>query len=101
MFKPVNRYIIVDVPEENPHETTSGILLPEDYNPTKEKHITVKVRDWAKDVRFAAALIKNYEIIVDRKMIEEITINNEKISMILDNYVIGIIETKGIYIKYE
>ena len=92
MFKPVNRYIIVDVPEENPHETTSGILLPEDYNPTKEKHITVKVRDWAKDVRFSAALTKNYEIIVDRKMIEEITINNEKISMILDNYVMGIIK---------
>ena len=100
MFKPVNRYIIVDVPEENPHETTSGILLPEDYNPTKEKHITVKVCDWAKDVRFAAVLTKNCEIIVDRKMIEEIIINNEKISMILDNYVIGIIETKGIYIKY-
>ena len=92
MFKPVNRYIIVDVPEENPHETTSGILLPEDYNPTKEKHITVKVLDWAKDVRFTEFLTKNYEIIVDRSMIEEITINNEKISMILDNYVMGIIK---------
>ena len=92
MFKPVNRYIIVDVPEENPYETTSGILLPEDYNPTKEKHITVKVCDWAKDVRFAEFLTKNYDIIVDRNMIEEIIINNEKISMILDNYVMGIIK---------
>ena len=92
MFKPVNRYIIVDVPEENPHETTSGVLLPEDYKPTKEKHITVKVRDWAKDVRFAEFLTKNYDIIVDRSMIEEIIINNEKISMILDNYVMGIIK---------
>ena len=92
MFKPVNRYIIIDVPEENPHETASGILLPEDYNPKKEKHTIVKVRDWAKDVRFTELLTKNYEIIVDQAMIEEITINNEKISMILDNYVMGIIK---------
>ena len=92
MFKPVNRYIIVDIPEENSQETASGILLPEDYNPKKEKYITVKVCDWAKDVRFTEFLTKNYEIIVDRSMIEEITINNEKISMILDNYVMGIIK---------
>jgi co-chaperonin GroES (HSP10) len=89
MFKPVNRHIIIDPPQENSSETTSGILLPDDYSPTQEKYATVTVLAWATDVRFS--LYEGREIIVDQNMIDEVTINNEKFNMILDNYVIGII----------
>jgi hypothetical protein len=30
-------------------------------------------------------------VVVDKSMIEEITLNNSKINVILDNYVVGII----------
>ena len=89
MFKPVNRHIIVQTAEENSPETTLGILLPDDYSPKQEKYATVTVLAWATDVRFS--LYEGREIIVDQNMIDEVTINNEKFKMILDNYVIGII----------
>ena len=36
MFKPVNRYIYIEVPEPKSNETSSGIVLPDDYKPQEE-----------------------------------------------------------------
>ena len=52
MFKPVNRYIYIEVPETKPNETSSGIVLPDDYKPQEERHGVVSVKDWAEDVKF-------------------------------------------------
>ena len=91
MFKPVNRYIHVEIADAEPSERDSGIVLPADYNPTLSTHVAARVKDWAADVRFARQLQKESEIIVDRSMLEEITLNKEKITVVLDNYVIAII----------
>ena len=91
MFKPVNRYIQVHVPEIQAPERTSGIVLPDDYEPAQETHVTAKVKAWATDVRFSTDLKKDCEVIIDRSMVEEIIVNKEKITMVLDNYVIAII----------
>jgi|TARA_R110000824_G_scaffold51952_4_gene144469 co-chaperonin GroES (HSP10) len=90
MFKPVNRYIQVEM-EAAEGAGPSGIVLPEDYAPAKEKYATASVVSWAADVRFDDSLIINAKIVIDQSMIEEIQINNEKITVILDNYVVGII----------
>ena len=90
MFKPVNRYIQIKLPELKP-QTSSGIVLPDDFKPTEERYQTVTVMGFAKDVRFKDQLVHNPQVVVDRSMIEEITINNEKINVVLDNYVVGII----------
>ena len=94
MFKPVNRYIEIKLPEPKP-QTTSSIVLPDDFKPTEERHITAEVRAYAADVRFKDQLVmcggRGASVIVDKSMIEEITINNRKINIILDNYVVGII----------
>tara|TARA_R110002033_G_scaffold18493_1_gene48718 strand:+ start:481 stop:756 length:276 start_codon:yes stop_codon:yes gene_type:complete len=90
MFKPVNRYIEIKLPKPKP-QTTSALVLPEDYKPTEERHITVAVASYATDVRFKDQLAAGVSLIVDKSMIEEITINNSKINVVLDNYVVGII----------
>ena len=94
MFKPVNRYIQINLPKPKP-QSTSSIVLPEDYKPTEERHITAKVVAYASDIRFKDQLIMcggaGASVIVDKSMIEEITINNSKINVVLDNYVVGII----------
>ena len=51
-FKPVNRYIYIEVPETKPNETSSGIVLPDDYKPQEERHSVVSVKGWAEDVKF-------------------------------------------------
>ena len=88
-FKPVNRYIYIEVPETKPNETSSGIVLPDDYKPQEERHGVVSVKDWAEDVKFK--LKKDQRIIVDRSMIEEVTVYGCKVSLILENYVLGVI----------
>ena len=95
MFKPVNRYIQIILPNPKP-QTASGLLLPDDYKPTEERHITAEVVAYATDIRFKDQLVmcggKGASVIVDKSMIEEITINNSKINVVLDNYVVGIIK---------
>ena len=91
MFKPVNRYIEIILPTPPVAQTTSGIVLPDDFKPSEERYEIVTVVSCASDVRFQALAIPASKIVVERSMIEEITVNNEKINVILDNYVVGII----------
>ena len=90
MFRPVNRYIQIKLPELT-SQMPSGIVLPDDFKPTEERYGIATVVNYAKDVRFKDQLAHNPQVVVDRSMIEEITVNNEKINVILDNYIVGII----------
>ena len=88
-FKPVNRHILIDLePQEDKKEQL--IVLPESYKKPEEKHTVVRCLSWADDVRF----FLNYkdELIIDRKMVEEITVGQETFHLILDNYILGIIK---------
>tara|TARA_R110000765_G_scaffold424397_2_gene535118 strand:- start:90 stop:368 length:279 start_codon:yes stop_codon:yes gene_type:complete len=91
MFKPVNRYILVENKvQKSDTETPMGILLPDDYKAIEEKYIQTAVISWAEDVRFD--LNQADSIIVDNSMIEEITVNNLTYSVVQDNYIVGIIQ---------
>ncbi len=87
MFKPVNRYILVEEKKEEIRE--SLIVLPEDYQPIEERYATVEVKEVAEDVRFK--LLPSSKIVIDKSMLEEITIGATNYSVILDNYVVGIV----------
>lgn len=89
MFKPVNRHILVDYspPEAKPE---SGILLPDDYVAPTEDYITVDVLGWAEDV--CIPVHGNAKIIIDKKMLQEIRVEHSIYYLILENYVIGIID---------
>lgn len=89
MFNPVNRYILIELPKK-PTETNTMVLLPEDYKPEEQRYSEVKVLKAADDVRFE--LCQNNKIIIDRSMVEQISIGSTNYDVILDNYVIGITE---------
>ena len=95
MFKPVNRYIHISLPKPK-SKPESSLVLPDDYKPPEERHVTAKVVAFASDVRFKDQLVMHggcgASVIIDKSMIEEITINNSKINVVLDNYVVGIIK---------
>ncbi len=69
-------------------EKDSIILLPEDYQPEEQRYAEVTVLKAAEDVRFD--LYQNDKIIVDRSMVEQISVGSTNYDVILDNYVIGI-----------
>jgi len=89
MFNPVNRYISINLqPESVPPD--SLIVLPDDYQPEPESYMEVEVIKAAEDVRFE--VLAGTKLVVDRSMIEEISIGGTNYNVILDNYVVGIVE---------
>ena len=89
-FKPLNRYIEIEVqPKEQP-QTESGILLPDDFKVEEARHACVKVKSWDTEVRFADSLSEDSWIVVDKSMIEEVNVKGNTIKLVLDNYVLGL-----------
>jgi len=89
-FKPLNRYIEIEVEPNKPPQTETGILLPNDYKVDEARHACVKVRSWDSEVRFADSLTKNTWLIVDKSMIEEVNVRGNTLNLVLDNYVLGL-----------
>ena len=89
MLRPVNRHIVVDYhpPQES---TESGILLPDDYKPPTEDYIVVGVLATSDDVSIRCDV--EDQIVIDKKMLQEITFDHSIYYLILENYVIGVIE---------
>tara|TARA_A100001515_G_scaffold130707_2_gene118104 strand:+ start:483 stop:755 length:273 start_codon:yes stop_codon:yes gene_type:complete len=89
MFEPVNRYILINIPEPNEEASNLSIILPDDYKTPDESHLLVSAIRAAADVRFN--IQEGSKVVVDRSMIEEIKIGGTIYNVILDNYVVGIV----------
>ena len=89
MLRPVNRHILVNYspPQE---KTDTGILLPDDYKAPEENHIIVEVLGVADDVSFRCE--KGDRIVIDKKMLDELSVEHSTYYTILENYVIGVID---------
>ena len=89
-FKPLNRYIEIEVEQRKQPQTDSGILLPDDFKLEEARHVCVKVKSWDNEVRFADNLKDDSWLLVDKTMIEEINVRGNTINLVLDNYVLGL-----------
>ena len=89
MLRPVNRHILVGYspPQES---ADSGILLPDDYKPPTEDYVVVDVLAISDDVSIRCNT--DDQIVIDKKMLQEITVGHSNYYLILENYVIGVIE---------
>tara|TARA_X000000950_G_C13719398_1_gene579572 strand:- start:598 stop:921 length:324 start_codon:yes stop_codon:yes gene_type:complete len=94
MLKPVNRHLLI-VPHAQKNETNTGVLLPDDYNPDENQYVEASVIDIADDCdkqfkHLRYNNIDNNRIVVDRSMIQEVTLKDKTHYMILENYVVGV-----------
>ena len=93
-LKPVNRHLLI-VPHVQTNETNTGVLLPDDYRPAESQYIEASVIDIADDCdkqfrHLRYNNIDNNKIVVDRSMIQEVTLKTKTHYMILENYVVGV-----------
>jgi len=93
MFQPVNRYILIEIKDENENKTESGVVLPDDFKIQDDKFVSAIAISWADDVRFAERLSYRAGVIVDKSMIEEVNVDNNLFTIIQDNYIVGITVT--------
>lgn len=93
-LKPINRHLLI-VPHVEKNETNTGVLLPEDYTPEQNTYIEATVIDVAEDcskeikTMHYGAILETRSIIIDRSMIQEVSLKNRKHYLILENYVVG------------
>lgn len=91
MFKPVNRYLHIEISPTTSPETESGILLPNDFKPAEEKYTSAMVISSAEDVKFADLLTNGTNVLVDKSMIENVNFLGKSIDVVLENYILGIL----------
>jgi len=95
-FRPVNRHLVIIPHSKDDNKTNTGVLLPEDYEPEKNRYITATVTAVAKD---CMPQLKDLgwrgsgnginDVIVDSTMIEKVKLPSKTLHLILENYVLG------------
>lgn len=96
-LRPVNRHmLIVPHDSEKKEGEPSGVLLPDDYRPSEERFVVATVVDVAPDCasqfqKLRRGTFSERNIVVDRSMIEEISVKGKVSHLILENYVVGLL----------
>lgn len=83
MMKPMNKYLLVKVIEEQKKD--SGVLIPEDYREATQAHALVELLEKNQD----SNLTKGMRLIVPSHVVESVEIFGEKYNFVLENNVIG------------
>jgi len=92
IFCPVNRHILIrPVGESEEEAKPSAILLPEDYQRQQSQYVAVSIIDWAEDCSINSGLSDSGVALVERSMIKELAYEDEKVYLILENYVVCMI----------
>jgi co-chaperonin GroES (HSP10) len=84
-FTPVNNYLYVETLEEEESEE-SGILLPEEYRPTENPFMAVRVLDAGE-----SGWTPGVTLIVEGRMLHSIRHGADHFAVIKENYVIGVL----------
>ena len=95
VLKPVNRHITI-IPNVKKNETQTGVLLPDDFEPDETRYITATVLDVAADCCSSIQKLRGPSstakvIVVERAMVEEISIYDKSYFTVLENYVVGVL----------
>jgi len=91
ILEPRNRHILVSVmEEEEPKEEAAVVLLPESYRPQQSAYASVKAVAVAPDA--SQMIMQGDTLIIERSMLNEVTFNGEMFYLVLENYILGVIE---------
>ena len=88
-FKPFNRHIVVDIIEEREENKNSLIVLPTDYKKTQSPYVKAIVIEVADDSKFHGKLSVNDVLLLERRMLNKIDVNEFSFYLVLENYVYG------------
>ena len=89
-FVPTNRHLVVEpILEAKPEEPEVTIVLPTNYTKPESPYILCKVAEVAADSKFYKNITDGDEVVVERRMLNKIEVENAEFYLILDNYVFG------------
>jgi hypothetical protein len=85
---PENRHLLVSpIEEEVRPDNTVQLLMPDDFSPPQSPYVVCEVIDVSQDSKYYNSL--KGKIVIERRMLHEITIGLETHYLVLENYVFG------------
>jgi co-chaperonin GroES (HSP10) len=90
-FNPKNRHILISTTAKEEKEDV-GVLLPEGYSLPSDKYVVATVLDVSSDCKKELGVDKGQKIVVDNAMIELVNVGQSKFEIVLENYVVGLLE---------
>lgn len=90
LLDPRNRHLLVEVLPEEEEKEKSAVLLPDNYRPTTSPHVAVRLLERAPDCSVQCS--HGSILIVEARMLNEITHSGHTFHLVLENYVLGVIE---------
>ena len=91
-FRPFNRHLVVNLIEKEEKVDESLIVLPSDYEKPQSPYAKAEVIEVASDSKLGDWLQEEDEILVERRMLHKIEIDDSPFYLILENYVYGRID---------
>ncbi len=92
MLEPRNRHVVVLPMDEKEQEEERTVLLPENYSKPQSPYAAVSVICAAPDV--SQLLMAGDTLLVDRAMLKEISFEGSTYHLILENYILGIMQSE-------
>lgn len=89
-FKPVNRHLLLKEVQRAAAEEKSTILVPDDYNVKVSPYGVYEVLATAEDCTKVGNLDAKTKVLVNNTMVEEISVEDDNLLLILENHVYGI-----------
>ena len=90
MINPRNRHLVVIPQDERQQEEERAVLLPEGYRTPQSPYAAVSVLSVAPDV--SQLLMAGDTLMVERSMLKEVTFEGETFYLVLENYILGIVD---------
>ena len=90
ILDPRNRHLLVALIPEEEEQEKSAVLLPDNYRPSKSPHVAVRLLEKAPDCKIEGS--HGSVLIVEASMLNEIVHNSQAFHLVLENYVLGVIE---------
>tara|TARA_Y100000034_G_C6883889_1_gene405520 strand:- start:953 stop:1246 length:294 start_codon:yes stop_codon:yes gene_type:complete len=93
-LSPRNRHLVIEPILKEEEREESAVLLPDDYLKHKEHpYVSAKVVEVAPDCDINVS--KGDMAVVESRMLQEVEINNTKVYIILQNYVLGVLSSRS------
>ena len=92
-FKPVNRHLVLREVAAPKEKEQSTILVPDDYNVKVSPYGVYEVVATADDCTKVGDLSATTQVLVNNAMVEEISVNDSNLLLILENHVYGVFKS--------
>ena len=86
-FKSYNRYIVIDLVEDEPEKSKSLVVLPTDYKKPEKPYALGKVIGVADNTNLNVEIGET--IIFEKRMLNKIQLDEETYYLVLENYIYG------------